>query len=108
MVGLKLRRATPALPERSWQKTNISLPQMKVKRDGFDGETDNLAGREGMCTRRVKPTQKSAGKSEDERETGTAERRLGARTGGGILAGTRTRPKVQEAGKGSCGHRKPE
>lgn len=62
MVRLKLRRATPALPERSWQKTNISLPKMKVKRDGFDGETDNLAGREGMCTRRVKPTQKSAGK----------------------------------------------
>lgn len=55
---------------------------MKVTRASFDGETDNLARRQRMCTRRVKQTLNSAGKSEDQIETGTARRRLGARSRG--------------------------
>lgn len=76
---------------------------------GFDGQTNNLAFRQGMCTRRVKPTQNSAGTSEDQIEMGIAGRGLEARNGrvGGILAGTRARPKVQEAGKVLVVHKNP-
>ena len=93
-----------------WQNTDASSPEMKVTWAGFDGQTNNLAFTQGLCTRRVKPTQNSTGKSEDQIETEIAGRGLGARGGGvgGILAGTRVRPKVQEAGKGTCGHKKPK
>lgn len=83
-------------------------PHRKVTRAYFDGETTNLAGRQGMCTRRVKQTQNSAGRDKDQTEMGAAGRGMGVGRGGRILARTSAGPNAQEAGKGSCWHRKPE
>lgn len=87
-VKLKLGRDAPALQTRCWQNTNTSIPDMKVKRAGFDGETYNLAGRQEMCTRSGQQTQISAGRGKDQTETGAAGRGMEAGSGEGILAGT--------------------
>lgn len=87
-VKLKLGRDAPALQTRCWQNTNTSIPDMKVTRAGFDGETYNLAGRQKMCTRSGQQTQISSGRGKDQTETGAAGRGMEVGSGEGILAGT--------------------
>lgn len=103
MLRLKLGSSDKMLAEQQHLR-----PHRKVTRAGFNGETNNLAGRQGMCTRRIKQTQNSAGRDKDQTEMGETGRGMGVGRGGRILARTRMGPNVQEAGKGSFWHRKPE
>lgn len=63
---MKLGRDPPSAPQtRCQQSSNNSNPKTEVTRTGSDTGSNNLAGRQGMCIHRVKPTQSSAGTGED-------------------------------------------
>lgn len=68
MVRMKLGRDPPSAPQtRCRQSSNTATPKTEVTRTGSDAGSNNLAGRQGRCIRRVKPTQSSAGTGKDQR-----------------------------------------
>lgn len=81
-------------------------PKMEVTRTDFDGGTNNLPGKQAMCTRRVKkqpapprtvPAEVRATQRREQRGWGVWE---------AFLAVTRAGPKGQGAGTGFSGHRR--